>query len=122
MIRRPPRSTRTDTLFPYTTLFRSETLILFLDQSQDVQNHQIFTIGIDMKILHERLFVLIGVVAINTHLQHIVDLNNSEPWARMPKRSTERSSRKAWQRACHQGSTGCGTPNSLHPTLRNNHT
>src|SRR3546814_9455983 len=28
MIRRPPRSTRTDTLFPYTTLFRS------LEQSQ----------------------------------------------------------------------------------------
>src|SRR3546814_13054080 len=25
MIRRPPRSTRTDTLFPYTTLFRSKT-------------------------------------------------------------------------------------------------
>src|SRR3546814_14048893 len=27
MIRRPPRSTRTDTLFPYTTLFRSVLLI-----------------------------------------------------------------------------------------------
>src|SRR3546814_6020333 len=27
MIRRPPRSTRTDTLFPYTTLFRSPTYI-----------------------------------------------------------------------------------------------
>src|SRR3546814_2096203 len=26
MIRRPPRSTRTDTLFPYTTLFRSTSL------------------------------------------------------------------------------------------------
>src|SRR3546814_5592619 len=26
MIRRPPRSTRTDTLFPYTTLFRSDAL------------------------------------------------------------------------------------------------
>src|SRR3546814_10596035 len=26
MIRRPPRSTRTDTLFPYTTLFRSTVL------------------------------------------------------------------------------------------------
>src|SRR3546814_5185790 len=26
MIRRPPRSTRTDTLFPYTTLFRSRLL------------------------------------------------------------------------------------------------
>src|SRR3546814_9196523 len=30
MIRRPPRSTRTDTLFPYTTLFRSVfTLVVF---------------------------------------------------------------------------------------------
>src|SRR3546814_2607047 len=28
MIRRPPRSTRTDTLFPYTTLFRSVQLRL----------------------------------------------------------------------------------------------
>src|SRR3546814_6331461 len=27
MIRRPPRSTRTDTLFPYTTLFRSRSQI-----------------------------------------------------------------------------------------------
>src|SRR3546814_16071031 len=27
MIRRPPRSTRTDTLFPYTTLFRSHRVI-----------------------------------------------------------------------------------------------
>src|SRR3546814_19394413 len=28
MIRRPPRSTRTDTLFPYTTLFRSRSAAL----------------------------------------------------------------------------------------------
>src|SRR3546814_14706248 len=28
MLRRPPRSTRTDTLFPYTTLFRSVELVL----------------------------------------------------------------------------------------------
>src|SRR3546814_14613743 len=27
MIRRPPRSTRTDTLFPYTTLFRSQAFV-----------------------------------------------------------------------------------------------
>src|SRR3546814_12121675 len=27
MIRRPPRSTRTDTLFPYTTLFRSQAAV-----------------------------------------------------------------------------------------------
>src|SRR3546814_7032144 len=31
MIRRPPRSTRTDTLFPYTTLFRSH----FLDAGKE---------------------------------------------------------------------------------------
>src|SRR3546814_8664092 len=30
MIRRPPRSTRTDTLFPYTTLFRSGCAVDFL--------------------------------------------------------------------------------------------
>src|SRR3546814_19454411 len=34
MIRRPPRSTRTDTLFPYTTLFRSE-----LDASACAHRH-----------------------------------------------------------------------------------
>src|SRR3546814_7617440 len=33
MIRRPPRSTRTDTLFPYTTLFRSPDAAA---QSQDL--------------------------------------------------------------------------------------
>src|SRR3546814_15185935 len=31
MIRRPPRSTRTDTLFPYTTLFRSARRMSTLD-------------------------------------------------------------------------------------------
>src|SRR3546814_18777482 len=31
MIRRPPRSTRTDTLFPYTTLFRSVGRLLTTD-------------------------------------------------------------------------------------------
>src|SRR3546814_10686774 len=35
MIRRPPRSTRTDTLFPYTTLFRSE--VRFADAGGGVE-------------------------------------------------------------------------------------
>src|SRR3546814_6054971 len=34
MIRRPPRSTRTDTLFPYTTLFRSEGSSMRAGESQ----------------------------------------------------------------------------------------
>src|SRR3546814_4642089 len=32
MIRRPPRSTRTDTLFPYTTLFRSRHVLYVLQK------------------------------------------------------------------------------------------
>src|SRR3546814_18020167 len=34
MIRRPPRSTRTDTLFPYTTLFRSDGRKLIGEQAR----------------------------------------------------------------------------------------
>src|SRR3546814_20112496 len=34
MIRRPPRSTRTDTLFPYTTLFRSLARALLFEFEQ----------------------------------------------------------------------------------------
>src|SRR3546814_14447109 len=34
MIRRPPRSTRTDTLFPYTTLFRSGAILMLRDSEE----------------------------------------------------------------------------------------
>src|SRR3546814_2957775 len=34
MIRRPPRSTRTDTLFPYTTLFRSKQVMTTVNGRQ----------------------------------------------------------------------------------------
>src|SRR3546814_10024589 len=45
MIRRPPRSTRTDTLFPYTTLFRSTFSInLSFDSIQSVE---VLTGGMD---------------------------------------------------------------------------
>src|SRR3546814_13074348 len=37
MIRRPPRSTRTDTLFPYTTLFRSR----LRDQAADARRRAV---------------------------------------------------------------------------------
>src|SRR3546814_3392614 len=41
MIRRPPRSTRTDTLFPYTTLFRS---LLGAAGGRDLLRHLVFHI------------------------------------------------------------------------------
>src|SRR3546814_9010353 len=40
MIRRPPRSTRTDTLFPYTTLFRSHKAPLHLKKRMKVERNQ----------------------------------------------------------------------------------
>src|SRR3546814_14543454 len=51
MIRRPPRSTRTDTLFPYTTLFRSCTVksctihgFRIIVKPFDNRNHTSFTL------------------------------------------------------------------------------
>src|SRR3546814_18689446 len=38
MIRRPPRSTRTDTLFPYTTLFRSRARLFIQGQASAFNN------------------------------------------------------------------------------------
>src|SRR3546814_1399656 len=40
MIRRPPRSTRTDTLFPYTTLFRSRLVEFARDLVDEGAHHQ----------------------------------------------------------------------------------
>src|SRR3546814_5493049 len=39
MIRRPPRSTRTDTLFPYTTLFRSREFAVASENMNRVFDH-----------------------------------------------------------------------------------
>src|SRR3546814_5066198 len=39
MIRRPPRSTRTDTLFPYTTLFRSISHNSYQKHSEYIVQH-----------------------------------------------------------------------------------
>src|SRR3546814_18534974 len=50
MIRRPPRSTRTDTLFPYTTLFRSDLM--------DFDFRDIGVSATAMKISRKRLVAL----------------------------------------------------------------
>src|SRR3546814_3591465 len=49
MIRRPPRSTRTDTLFPYTTLFRSE-------------KYEQYTLCISARVPHRRTRLCEGIV------------------------------------------------------------
>src|SRR3546814_1939681 len=45
MIRRPPRSTRTDTLFPYTTLFRSQKRLEMLFGVRTLDGFGAFTRG-----------------------------------------------------------------------------
>src|SRR3546814_10895277 len=53
MIRRPPRSTRTDTLFPYTTLFRSPSAIAKLEMLRAVTTSRAlidFILGIPRKL------------------------------------------------------------------------
>src|SRR3546814_5049186 len=58
MIRRPPRSTRTDTLFPYTTLFRSlggeevNRVVRIIDESN--QNKCILIDESERERVHER--------------------------------------------------------------------
>src|SRR3546814_11343473 len=59
MIRRPPRSTRTDTLFPYTTLFRSQTIDISscyatINPLLDLLIHFINGFGIERIILHKK--------------------------------------------------------------------
>src|SRR3546814_4978314 len=51
MIRRPPRSTRTDTLFPYTTLFRSAVGVGGVDEV-DPQIERVMDAGHRLVALH----------------------------------------------------------------------
>src|SRR3546814_6425328 len=46
MIRRPPRSTRTDTLFPYTTLFRSSLQRSVLEVVVRLEGQEIATLAL----------------------------------------------------------------------------
>src|SRR3546814_12624828 len=54
MIRRPPRSTRTDTLFPYTTLFRSVQQRLGLVELRDGRQSRQGGLGAELRELGHR--------------------------------------------------------------------
>src|SRR3546814_1628947 len=51
MIRRPPRSTRTDTLFPYTTLFRSFPMRMSNDVELEFERKLERGVDYDLKVL-----------------------------------------------------------------------
>src|SRR3546814_14107521 len=66
MIRRPPRSTRTDTLFPYTTLFRSVLGAELGHQALDVRER--IERAVDRQALHARDRIEIGHQLVMTTL------------------------------------------------------
>src|SRR3546814_3909168 len=72
MIRRPPRSTRTDTLFPYTTLFRSRRAGRAADgrgrlggAGAQVADHELDAVIDDFVRYRDRLFWITGVIVFN---------------------------------------------------------
>src|SRR3546814_949259 len=74
MIRRPPRSTRTDTLFPYTTLFRSAVVWVLTEPRSRSVAHTLST----------------GAVT----SAHVVSKQKRTPW-----RSTSPSVKATWTRS-----------------------
>src|SRR3546814_13403829 len=79
MIRLPPRSTRTDTLFPYTTLFRSRRSILCGSEEQ-VQR------GLDRalpRVLHRHHAEIRR--AGGDFLEHLLDARQRQRPGRMPE-------------------------------------
>src|SRR3546814_6894967 len=72
-IRRPPRSTRTDTLFPYTTLFRS--LLDFLGpEDGDRHRHILQALGAALRGHDDR--VVVGLDDIGRSEEHTSELQS----------------------------------------------
>src|SRR3546814_5924039 len=96
MIRRPPRSTRTDTLFPYTTLFRSPRVKIFdildIDEFDAVLSNAKIMVGNDSGPKH--LAATRGVPTVSVHIDRL----NWNEWGQhgtgtiLSKRSEEHTS------------------------------
>src|SRR3546814_8472227 len=77
MIRRPPRSTRTDTLFPYTTLFRSAQFGAADGQAPDPHRlHLAATLG-GRKKCHRRGAAREGMARSEEHTSELQSLMRS---------------------------------------------
>src|SRR3546814_21184885 len=83
MIRRPPRSTRTDTLFPYTTLFRSnDPSFLMPAEARLIAVFQILTILLNILwciiIVQAIMSWLFGFNVINLHNELVRSVRSEE--------------------------------------------
>src|SRR3546814_9035570 len=80
MIRPPPRSTRTDTLFPYTTLFRSERLCRRVRRrAHQIVEHQPLDLGADDIVVGEvgaELLLVLGVAQAESEIDRVGDMKD----------------------------------------------
>src|SRR3546814_4994419 len=88
MIRRPPRSTRTDTLFPYTTLFRSAR-IAAAEQVEERPRHRLQSLmdglaRIELARLEQPRHVAIELVHARKEIDHDETLH-PDPRADRPR-------------------------------------
>src|SRR3546814_6208185 len=72
MIRRPPRSTRTDTLFPYTTLFRSPGSVTQLPEAVIAPAHHLAVIYSAATVMKARSHDVEGMTAGHQHRRRTV--------------------------------------------------
>src|SRR3546814_10316846 len=90
MIRRPPRSTRTDTLFPYTTLFRSHR-----DQHAEqtaVERHAALPDANDHQRIGRRQPVASRIVGIEQHVADAPTKDHAHHDVKQQVRSEEHTS------------------------------
>src|SRR3546814_16823040 len=105
MIRRPPRSTRTDTLFPYTTLFRS-------DPPSSPKRREIHSLARPMdqvrptptamppKATHRKLSAASASEKVPVRAAAMAKRRHTSPDASFSNRSEERRVGKEWVGKC----------------------
>src|SRR3546814_8015902 len=96
MIRRPPRSTRTDTLFPYTTLFRSDTSVTRMNVTHkpfdDPRVRLAFRLAIDPAKASAVTHGPFSTPAEHHHVSPIhPEYAKLAPWRRDPARAKDRT-------------------------------
>src|SRR3546814_11802434 len=114
MIRRPPRSTRTDTLFPYTTLFRSLGLAAGLEDLRRIGIFKRQILHILRKNRQLRLFIgAVGFTRTNIralffgHFPSLAEMSH----ARLASRRA-RHAQEADRKRVVEGKSGVSTCNS----------